>query len=258
MRSVMGAAALAALLAPVVGAQAAPVRVYVSGRPVEAMDEAEKKTREKAAGEKKKAAAAARKEVEKRLKARHGKHEKDWPPEAQEEMKAAWRGQSAAEMALAMVKTEGKDVDNLAKLLVANFEYRNKKRPTVEVVSAADQADLAVEVVARRAWTSFPRAAWAVYLKVAPVGLPDPGTFAGKELSEVKVRREDLGPILGRMDVAGYVSTVHLYAAAEPHWIVEVVQQGGSYGDATSAAADVLVAYAEGLATPRETAATGP
>jgi hypothetical protein len=248
-------ATLLAVLTALPAAAQQPVHVYVSARTAEALAEPERKAREKETDAEHERAEEARKGLQKTLEAQHGKNGQAWPEEARGQLDAAWQRELQALVAHQEVKTEQKDLDNGALALTNALKAQAKKSPHLALAASADQADLAVEVLARRAKTSFPAAAWFFYLKVKPERLGDAkARFAGTSFGQIKTQQAYLGQIMGMQKLQGGLATVHPFSEAEPYWVIEVGQQGTSYWGAALAAADALVGFAAGLNEPAEQA----
>lgn len=249
MRSIAWAVGLLFLGTPALrAAEGKTVRVHVFGRAAEAVAKAEKKAREKEADAERKRAERARKDLEKALQAKHGKRIDQWPEEARRESEAAWRTELRAALAHSETKLEENDLVDSASDLAKALADEVKKSPRVALSDSADAADLTVEVVSRAARSSFPAAAWLLYLKVTPVRWPGAAAFAGTPFEQVKTRQEYLGQILANQNLRGAVATVHAYTEAEPYWIVQVVQQGTSWKHVAWTAAEVLAAFSSDLA----------
>ena len=244
--------AVAVLLAAVTVPPAAapqPVRLFVFARPQETLSEPERKAREKETGAELKRAEEARKTLRKALEARHGKNGQGWPDEARRELERAQQAEYTALLAHHEVKVEAEVLRNLADTLGKTILDVDKKTSRLALAGSAEQSDVSVEVLTRRAKTSFPAAAWFLYVKVKPERLAG---VAGRTASfgQVKDRSAWLGQIMGNQRLQGAVTTMHDYSESEPYWIVEVVQQGTSYGPVVQSTAEVLAAFASGLAEP--------
>jgi len=251
MRPMVLTAVLATLGTPSArAAEGKPVRLYVSTRAQEALPEADSKAREKEFDAGRKRAEQAAKALDKALEAKHGKNSKDWPEEARRQSEDAWQKALRADLARATAKFD-KDLGNIAKSLTNSLKDEVKKSKGVALSESADQAELAVELLARSARTSFPAAAWMLYLKVTPVGAAAAAATGDTQFAQVKAKRLGVG-LLAAQYVRGAVATVHPYTEAEPYWIIRVYQQGTSYGDVVRSAADVLAALGSGLAEPED------
>jgi hypothetical protein len=229
-------------------AEGKPVRLYVSVRAQEALPEADSKAREKELDAERKRAEQASKAVDKAIEAKHGKNAKDWPEEARRQSEEAWHKALVADLARATAKFD-KDLGNIAKSLTHFLKDEVKKAKGVALAESADQAELAVEVLARSSKTSFPAAAWMLYLKVTPTGSAAAAATSDQKFAQSEGHRLGVG-ILADLVLQGTVATVHPYTEVEPYWILRVYQQGTSYTDVVRSAAGVLAALGSGLAEP--------
>lgn len=100
----------------------------------------------------------------------------------------------------------------------------------------------------RRGKTSFPAAAFILYLKVTPRGGGPADRFAGTSFGQIRTKDAFLGQIMGVQTLAGSVTTVHPFTEAEPFWIIEVFQQGMVYFGPAKSAAEALAGFAVALA----------
>ena len=227
-----------------------PVRIYVSARAQEPIPEADKKAREKEADAERKRLEQAAKDLDKTLTATHGKSFKDWPEEARRQSEEGWQKALAADLAKATVKFD-EDLGNFAKSVTNFLKDEVKKSPRIALAESADQAELAVEVLARSAKTSFPAAAWMLYLKLTPVGSAAATATGDAQFTQVKAKKLGVG-LLANENLRGAVSIVHPYSEAEPYWTIRVFQQGTSYASVVGTAAEVLAAFGSSLAEPDE------
>lgn len=240
MRRFVVAAALVTLCAP--GAGAVPskaVRVYVFGRTQTPLDKASQQAREKQAEADFKRLEAARKDVGKALEAKYGKS--DRPSEALAEFAQVTQAELMALLAQHEVKVEQKDIDDSVQDVTKALREELKKASSAALVDKAEDADLTVELLARRAKTSFPEAAFVLYLKVTPVGWRNSSRFVTLQ------GKYPLYGLAGWRKLHGEVTTLHTFSTAEPYWIIEVYQQGSSYRDPASSTAEVLVGLCAGL-----------
>jgi hypothetical protein len=248
-RIVVLTAVLAALVPPSArAAEGQPVRLYVFARAQQAAPETDSKAREKEADAERKQLEQAAKALDKALEAKHGKSSKDWPEEARRQSDEAWQKALRADLARATAKVD-EDLGKSAKSLVTYLKDEVKGSKGVALSESADQAELAVELLARSARTSFPAAAWMLYLKVTPVGSAAAAATGDQQFAQVKEKQLGVG-LLAEETVRGAVATVHPYTEAEPYWIIRVFQQGTSYADVVRSAAEVLAALGSGLAEP--------
>ena len=240
---------VASLAVPLAANDGKSVRVYVFARPQESLDETAKKAREKETDAERKRLGQARKDLDKSLEAKHGKRGKEWPEEARLQSDEAWRAELRAEMVYRQVGS--KDLAGLTKSLANTLRHDIKKTPQLTLADAADQADLIVEVLAHGAKSSFPAAAWMLYLEIKPVGGTADARFVGTGLEQAQTKKLGIG-LASNADIVGFVSTMHPYTEAEPYWRVRVWQQGTGYGSVLSTASEVLVAFASDLAGPAQ------
>jgi Skp family chaperone for outer membrane proteins len=229
-----------------------PVRLFVSSRAQEALPEAESKAREKELEAERKRAEQAAKALDKGLEAKHGKNAKDWPEEARRQSEDAWQKALQADLARATAKFD-EDLGNFAKSLTNFLKDEVKKSKGIALAESAEQAELAVEVLARAAKTSFPAAAWLLYLKVTPVGSAAAAVTGDERFAPARAKKLGVG-ILADLHVQGGVATVHPYTEAEPYWILRIYQQGTSYADVVGSAARTLATLGSGLAASEEKA----
>lgn len=231
------------------GARAAgaesPVRVYVFAHQGEQLSEPARKERIKETEAEHDRAEAARKSLQKSLASRHGKDTKAWPPEARQEVSTAYGKEYAALIANHQAKTEPEALAGFAGVLGKTVAELTKKQSQVAVVESREAADLTVELLARRAKTSFPAAAWFLYLTVKPERM-DAARFTGTSFGQVR-KSQTFIPILGLQSMGGAITTFHDYSEAEPYWTIEVGHQGTGYYVAIEAAAEALVAFASGV-----------
>jgi hypothetical protein len=247
MRSMALLAALLVLLPPAArAADEKPLRIHVFARAQEKVPEADWKPREKEADSKRKAAEQAAKTVDKELQGRHGKNAKNWPEDAVRQSDEAWQKAVMADVTRASAKFD-EDLGGIAMSLANWLRDDLKKEPRVAVSDSADQADLTVEVLARAARTSFPAAAWLLYLKITPVGPAAAGAAADGTFDPVQARKLGIG-LMANETVRGAVAIAHPYSAAEPFWIVRVFQQGTGYHEVVGTASAALKGFAVNLA----------
>jgi hypothetical protein len=139
------------------------------------------------------------------------------------------------------VKVEQKGIDDSVQDVTKTLREELKKASSAALVDKAEDADLTVELLARRAKTSFPAAAFMLYLKVTPVGWRNSSRFVTLQ------GKYPLYGLAGWRKLHGEVTTVHTFSAAQPYWIIEVYQQGSSYRDPALSTAEVLVGLCAGL-----------
>jgi hypothetical protein len=229
-----------------------PVRLFVFSHEGERLSEAARKDRIKETEAAHDRAEEARKSLQKALESRHGKGESGWPADVRPQLEAARRAEYESLIAHHQIKTDPSDLDKAAQSLAKTIADLARKQPQVALADSREQADLSVEVLARRAKTSFPGAAWFVYLTVKPERMEGTGArFTGTSFGQVR-RTEQFVPMLGFQSMAGSVVTLHPYSEPEPYWTIEVAHQGSGYFVAIQAAAEALMAFGSGLAGPSE------
>ena len=218
-----------------VAAAAGPVRVHVMPGTAAAMDGAARKSAEKEAEAARKAAEQAREGLEKSLSSRHGKKPQDWPSEARTQLDDSWRKEMDAVIAHQALKTDAKAHADSVNDLNKAIKEEIKRAPHVTLVDSADQADLVLQVLARRGKTSIPAATHMYYVKVTPRGSLGADRLLGKTFGQVGEK-----DATGNARLDGGVVTVHSYSGAEPYWILEVFQKGPSYFAAALTLAESL------------------
>jgi hypothetical protein len=224
-----------------------PIRILVRADSSAPVADTERKAREDETNLAVKRAEQERKAVEKALSAAHGKKTARWPADANSRFEAAWQAELMARMAHHAIKTEPKARGGVAANIAGYLNEQAKKSPGVTVTESTEEADLTVDVMALRAKTSFPAAAFIVYLKVTPGALVPRERFAGTSFGQVRTKDAYLGQILGVQSLAGFISTAHAYSEAEPYWIIEVFQQGTSYLAPAQTAAEAIAGFATAL-----------
>lgn len=156
MKSIFPAFAGLAFVAASAGAQTS-MKVYVTAAKVEERKDVDEATKN-ALKAKKDAAKEARKAKENEIKAVHGKKKEQWPPEKQEEYFEADEAAALAEADYEYRKIEIKGINDAVKDLIESIQGKGiagRKEPVV-LVSSAEEAELVVEVRARRSGKTLP------------------------------------------------------------------------------------------------------
>src|SRR5262245_12227155 len=150
MKSIVPALAGLALVATSAGA-ATPMKVYVTAAKVEERKEIDDANKN-ALKAKKDSAKEARKAKEDELKAAHGKKKEEWPPEKQEEFFAVEEAAALAEADYEYRKIEIKKITDSVQDVIESIQGKGLagRKDRVELASSAEEADLVVEVRARR------------------------------------------------------------------------------------------------------------
>ena len=136
---------------------ATPMKVYVTAAKVEERKEVDEATKN-ALKAKKDAAKEARKAKEDEIKAAYGKKKEQWPPEKQDEFFEADEAAALAEADYEYRKIEMKGINDAVKDVIESIQGKGiagRKEPVV-LVSSAEEADLVVEIRARRSGKTLP------------------------------------------------------------------------------------------------------
>jgi hypothetical protein len=134
-----------------------PLRVFVTAAQVEARKDVDDATK-KALKAKRDEARDARKDAEKRLKAELGKKRESWPPDRDEELYRLEEAEALAEADYEYRKIDPKGIADSVQDLKESIQGKGvagRKERIILVESAAD-ADLLVEVQARRSGKTLP------------------------------------------------------------------------------------------------------
>jgi hypothetical protein len=145
-----------ALAATSAGAQTS-MKVYVTAAQVAERKDVDAATRE-ALKAKKEAAREVRKAREKELKAAHGKKKEQWPPEVQEAFFEVDEAAALAEADYEYRKIELKGISDSVKDVIESIQGKGLagRKERVALASSAEEADLVVEVRARRSGKTLP------------------------------------------------------------------------------------------------------
>jgi hypothetical protein len=134
-----------------------PMKVYVTAAKVEERKEVDDATKN-ALKAKKDAAKEARKAKENEIKAAHGKKKEQWPPEKQEEFFEVDEAAALAEADYEYRKIEIKGITDSVQDVVESIQGKGLagRKDRVALASSAEEADLVVEVRARRSGKTLP------------------------------------------------------------------------------------------------------
>jgi hypothetical protein len=133
------------------------MKVYVTAAKVEERKNVDEATKN-ALKARKDAAREARKAKENELKAAYGKKKEEWPPEKQEEFFVVDEAAALAEADYEYRKIELKGINDSVQDVIESVRGKGLagRKERVELVSSADEADLVVEVRARRSGKTLP------------------------------------------------------------------------------------------------------
>ena len=151
--------ALCVAIAPAAGADGpeVPLRVFVSAAQVEARKDVDDATK-KALKEKRDEAREARKALEKQLKDQLGKKRESWPPEKDDELYQLEEAEALAEADYEYRKIDPKGISDSVEDLTESIQGKGMagRKERIILVPAAADADLVVEVMARRSGKTLP------------------------------------------------------------------------------------------------------
>jgi hypothetical protein len=150
--------ALAGLAFVAVSAEGStPMKVYVTAAKVQERKQVDDATKN-ALKAKKDAAKEARKAKEDEIKAAHGKKKEEWPPEKQEEFFAADEAAALAEADYEYRKIEIKGINDSVEDVIESIRGKGLagRKERVDLASSVEDADLVVEVRARRSGKTLP------------------------------------------------------------------------------------------------------
>jgi hypothetical protein len=156
--------------------------VYVVGTSAEAKDPDD--ATKKALKEKREAAKEARKAKEKELKAQLGKKRDAWPPEKDDELYALEEAEALARADHEYRKIDPKNVSDSVKDIQKSIEGKGSagRKERIMLAGSAQDADLVVEVLARRAEKTLPtqlKPDWCyVFFSIGAGGKTPPRQFA--------------------------------------------------------------------------------
>jgi hypothetical protein len=159
------------------------LKVFVTAAQVEARKDVDDATK-KQLKDKKEAAKEARKALEKQIKGQHGKKRATWPPEKDEELYTLEEAEALARADYEYRKIDPKAINDSVEDMVKSFQGKGTAgvKERVVLASSAADADLVVEVLARRAEKTLPtqiKPDWCyVFFSVGPGGKMDAASFA--------------------------------------------------------------------------------
>jgi hypothetical protein len=184
---VKGSLSLAALaLALPISAADAPkavMSVFVTAAQVDAVRDVDEATKT-ALKAKRDAAKEARKAKEKELKGQLGKKRDKWPPEKDDELYALEEAEALARADYEYRKIDPKAIKDSVDDIVKSFQGKGTagRKDHVNLAASAADADLVLEVLARRAEKTLPtqlKPDWCyVFFSIAPGGKIDADHFA--------------------------------------------------------------------------------
>ncbi len=150
---------LCVAMAPVVGAGGPemPLRVFVTAAQVEARKDVDDATK-KALKAKRDEAKEAKKALEKQLKDQLGKKRESWPPEKDDELYRLEEAEALAEAEYEYRKIDPKGIADSVEDLIESIQGKGLagRKERVTLASSAADADLVVEVAARRSGKTLP------------------------------------------------------------------------------------------------------
>ena len=165
------------------GAAPAPMKVYVTAARVEERKNVDEATKN-ALKARKDAARDVRKAKEDEIKAAYGKKKEQWPPEKQEEFFQVDEAAALAEADYEYRKIEIKGITDSVQDLIESIQGKGLvgRKERVALASSAEEADLVVEVRARRSGKTLPTQIKAdrcfLLFSLGPGGKLDPARFA--------------------------------------------------------------------------------
>src|SRR5262245_61217264 len=147
-------------VSPVLGADShglVPLKVYVTTAQVEPRKDVDEATKN-ALKAKRDQAREARQALEKQLKAELGKKRESWPPEKDDQLYQLEEAEALADADYEYRKIDPKGLSDSAKDVSNSFQGKGiaGHKDRVEMVGSAAEADLVVEVAARRTGKTLP------------------------------------------------------------------------------------------------------
>jgi hypothetical protein len=158
MKSLASVVSLCLLSAPLTGAPpAGSLKVFVRAAEVKERKDVDDATK-KALKAKKDAAKEARKALEKELKDKHGKKEEAWPTEVQDQLFEAREEEAIARADYEYRKIDPKGLKDSVKDVVESLAGKGMAgvKEHAQVVGSPGEADLVVEIMARRGEKTLP------------------------------------------------------------------------------------------------------
>jgi hypothetical protein len=164
-------------------APATAMRVFVTGAQVEERKDVDDATKNELKA-KREAAKEARKALEKQLKDQYGKKRESWPPEKDDELYALEEAEALARADYEYRKLDPKAIGDSVKDIRKSMQGKGTagRKERVTLVDSAEQADLVLEVQARRGEKTLPtqfKPDWCfVLFTIGPGGQLDAARFA--------------------------------------------------------------------------------
>jgi hypothetical protein len=239
----------AVLFAGALGAQDArpPMSVFVTGAQVEARKDVDEATKN-ALKAKREEAKEARKAKEKELKDQLGKKRETWPPEKDDELYALEEAEALARAEYEYRKLDPKAIGDSVKDIVnaVNGKGTSGRKKGVALVSAAADADLVLQVLARRGEKTLPtqfKPDWCyVFFSIGPGGKLDAARFA-KVPKEYRIRK---GFGWGIYKISGPSADYPVFRFESNNLMTSGAWGSfGCYGSAANAAAAALEKFIE-------------
>ena len=175
--------ALMCLAATLLAADGPSMSVFVTAAKVEARPEVDDATKN-ALKKKRDEANKARQALEKQIKEQFGKKREAWPPEKDEELYRLEEAAAVADAAYEYRKIDPKEIGDAVDDVRGAAEGKGAqagKKDRITIASSAAEADLVVEVSARRSKKQFgavtPSDCWVLF-SVGPGGRTSPARFA--------------------------------------------------------------------------------
>jgi hypothetical protein len=172
------------LAAPLLASDAPQtLQVFVTGAKVEARQDVDAATKD-ALKARRDAAKDARKALEKQLKEQYGKKRDTWPPDKDEELYVAEEAEALARADYEYRKIDPKAIRDAVKDIVKSVHGKGTagRKHHVNLVESAEQADLVLEVLARRGEKTLPtqfKPDWCyVFFAIEPGAKLNPTAFA--------------------------------------------------------------------------------
>ena len=139
------------------GSPATPLKVYVTAAEVEARKDVDEATKN-ALKVKREQARETRKALEKQLKDQYGKKRESWPPEKDEELYQAEEAEALAEADYEYRRIDPKGLSDSVKDVTESIQGKGtaSRKDSVVLASSAADADLVLEVAARRSGKTLP------------------------------------------------------------------------------------------------------
>ena len=177
--------ALMCLAATLLAADGPSMSVFVTAAKVEARPEVDDATKN-ALKKKRDEANKARQALEKQIKEQFGKKREAWPPEKDEELYRLEEAAAVADAAYEYRKIDPKEIGDAVDDVRGAAEGKGAqagKKDRITIASSAAEADLVVEVSARRSKKQFgavtPSDCWVLF-SVGPGGRTSPARSSGR------------------------------------------------------------------------------